>query len=78
MRALAFGSFAFYDVIIVRLLIFVVVVVVAVDHQHFLLPITLEYSSIYKLDMDIFIYSRIDESRINRRVTMIRKKQWWL
>ena len=36
--------------------------------------ITLEYSSIYKLDMDIFIYSRIDESRINRRVTMVRKK----
>ena len=30
-------------------------------------------ASIYKLDMDIFIYSRIDESRINRRVTMIRK-----
>ncbi|KDO37431.1 hypothetical protein CISIN_1g008394mg [Citrus sinensis] len=35
--------------------------------------ITLEYSSIYKLDMDIFINSRIDESRINSRVTMIRK-----
>ncbi|GAY68562.1 hypothetical protein CUMW_265120 [Citrus unshiu] len=33
--------------------------------------ITLEYSSIYKLDMDIFIYSRIDESRINSRVSYL-------